>query len=133
MDRVSSSSRSKLMSRIKAKNTKPEIIVRKALFSRGYRYRLHGQELPGKPDLVFPGKKKVIFVHGCFWHGHDCKKGKRPKSNTSFWDNKLDRNIDRDASNIKKLLAAGWSAYVVWECQLQNVDDVIDQLVDFLG
>ena len=85
------------MSQIRSKNTKPEMIVRKWLFARGFRYRLHVAELPGKPDIVLPKYRTIIFVHGCFWHSHDCKRGKRPATNTAFWDTKLMRNVERDA------------------------------------
>ena len=109
------------MSRIKGKNTKPEMIVRKYLFSRGLRYRLNYSKLPGKPDLVFPKYKTVIFVNGCFWHGHQgCKYFKLPKTRTEWWTNKIQNTKKRDERNIEKLKELGWNVLIVWECQLKK-------------
>ena len=106
------------MSRVKGKNTSPEMILRKLLFSLGFRYRIHSNSLPGKPDIVFPKYKSVIFVHGCFWHSHSCSRSRIPKTNTKYWKTKLEKNEKRDRSNIKTLRAAGWRVLVVWECAL---------------
>lgn len=120
VDRVSNDKRSEIMRAIKSKNTKPEIIVRKLVFSMGYRYRLHRKELPGTPDLVFPRQKKVIFVHGCFWHGHNCTKGKLPKSNVDYWATKIHQNKLRDIDAAKRLTSSGWGVLVIWQCELKN-------------
>ncbi|MCK4829673.1 DNA mismatch endonuclease Vsr [bacterium] len=112
--------RSQIMGRISGKNTKPELIIRKALFSEGYRYRLHRKDLPGNPDIVFPNRKKVIFVNGCFWHGHSCKKAALPTTNKSFWEKKLTGNKERDKRNLAKLKAMGWKSMVIWQCQIKK-------------
>jgi|GEM_PF-68152 len=120
------------MSRISGRNTGPELIVRKLLYSLGYRYRLHDAALPGKPDIVFHGKRKVIFVHGCFWHGHiGCKRAGRPASNP-FWDKKIDRNIERDHKNQVDLKNAGWSVLVLWQCELKDRDKLIRTINEFM-
>ena len=112
--------RSYNMSRIRGKNTKPEMLVRKYLFAHGFRYRLHSKNLPGKPDIVLPKYKTVIFVHGCFWHGHqDCKYFVVPKTRTDWWLNKINGNKANDAKKIQALEQAGWKVLVVWECQLK--------------
>jgi len=111
--------RSYNMSRIRSTNTKPEILVRKFLFKNGFRYRLYSKKLVGKPDIVLPKYKAVIFVHGCFWHGHmNCKNAKTPVSNNSFWVNKISANSYRDKRNVKVLKKLGWKVYTIWECQL---------------
>jgi len=108
------------MSRIKGKNTKPELLVRKFLFANGYRYRLHVKNLPGKPDIVLPKYKTVIFVHGCFWHGHaNCKYYVVPKTNTDWWLQKINGNIAKDAKAVKALKKAGWKIITIWECKLK--------------
>jgi len=107
------------MSRIRSKNTRPEIIVRKYLFSRGLRYRIN-YNIPGKPDVVFPGEKIAVFVHGCFWHLHGCKYSTFPKTNVSFWENKLKKNKERDRIIEEQLNAEGWNVYIVWECELKE-------------
>ncbi|WP_415878843.1 very short patch repair endonuclease [Methylomonas sp. TEB] len=123
MDVLAPEQRRRCMASISGKNTKPELIVRKFLFSLGYRYRLHYANLPGKPDLVFPGKRKVIFIHGCFWHRHDCSKGKSlPKNNSEFWQKKLSDNVIRDSKNSNDLKKLGWDVFVVWTCELKNVE-----------
>jgi len=125
--------RSKLMAKIHGKNTTPELVVRKLAYGLGFRYRLHYKNLPGKPDLVFPGKKKVIFVHGCFWHRHDCPKGQQlPKSRTDFWLPKLARNKERDREVQDKLASLGWEVLVIWDCQIKKSDVLIKKLKDFL-
>lgn len=119
MDTLTPEQRSRTMSRVRGKDTGPELTVRRMAHRMGLRYRLHGADLPGKPDLVFPRWKKVIFVHGCFWHGHRCKAGRRrPASNTDYWNRKLDRNKERDKQNRRALKRLGWEVLVIWECQL---------------
>ena len=132
IDRISSANRSRIMSRIRGKNTKPEIRVRHLVHSLGYRYRLHRRDLPGTPDLVFPGRRKVIFVHGCFWHQHDCPRGSRPSSNKRFWNAKLKQNVERDNKNISDLIAAGWSVLVVWECETKSQTALSSRITSFL-
>ena len=120
------------MSRISGKGTKPEIILRKALFAKGSRYRVNVGNLPGKPDIVLPKYKSVIFVHGCFWHGHSgCKHAYVPKSNTEFWINKIEMNRRRDIATEQKLIAAGWRVITVWECEIRrmkNIDFLIERI-----
>jgi DNA mismatch endonuclease (patch repair protein) len=118
-DVVSSEVRSRMMSGIKGKNTKPELVLRKGLHAVGFRFRIH-PNLPGKPDLVFPKWKAALFVHGCFWHSHDCHLFKWPKSRNAFWRSKISGNAARDKANIEKLLKAGWRVGVVWECALKG-------------
>lgn len=122
------------MSRIRSKDTKPELVVRRLLHALGYRYVLHDRRLPGRPDLVFPGRRKVVFVHGCFWHGHACARGFRPKTNASFWSAKIEANKNRDARTVQALVAAGWSVKSVWECAIsaKNLHVVEQDLVAFL-
>jgi DNA mismatch endonuclease, patch repair protein len=118
MDSMTVAERSERMARIRSKDTKPELRVRQLLHRLGYRFRLHRKDLPGSPDLVFPSRRKVIFVHGCFWHAHDaCKVANRPKSRQSFWDSKFKRNRLRDIANQKALRQHGWRVYTVWECE----------------
>lgn len=130
VDVMSAAKRSLLMSRIRGKNTSPELKVRKALWSAGFRYRLHAKRLPGKPDMVFAKRRAVIFVHGCFWHRHDgCHYFRLPKTRTPFWDGKLLRNQERDAVNVATLVAAGWRVAVVWECGIRlDSAEVAEQL-----
>ena len=133
-DVLSPKQRHYCMSRIKSKNTKPEIIVRKIVWGLGFRYRLHRKDLPGKPDLVFSGLKKVIFVHGCFWHRHTCKYGRVvPKTNAEFWQEKRLSNQTRDASNIKALKSLGWKVLVIWECQTKKLLSIATKLNLFLS
>ena len=116
-----SEQRSRNMSAIKSKNTKPEIAVRKVLHSMGYRFRLHGKDLPGSPDIVLPKYKTVIFVHGCFWHRHEnCKYASTPKTREEFWESKFKENVIRDKSNQKKLSTIGWKIIIVWECEIKD-------------
>ena len=123
------------MSRIKGKNTKPEMIVRQWLWQNGYRYRLHRKDLPGKPDIVFSGRKKVIFVNGCFWHKHNCKYFKWPKSNTKFWRQKIEANVRRDVDNYISLNTTGWNYMVVWECEIKekNLKPLWERIKVFLN
>jgi len=122
MDRVSSVTRSKIMSRIRDKNTQPEMRVRAYLHQSGLRYRLHVVTLPGKPDLVFPSRRTCVFVHGCFWHGcMKCSEGKRkPLSNRAYWLPKLRRNQQRDRKNVRRLCAAGWRVLEIWDCEIDS-------------
>ncbi|MBX6763924.1 MAG: DNA mismatch endonuclease Vsr [Rubrobacteraceae bacterium] len=119
-DIMSREARSRLMSRVRSRDTAPERTVRSLLHRLGYRFRLHRKDLPGKPDIVLPRYKTVIFVHGCFWHGHDCPKGRLPKTNGEFWSNKIARNRQRDLEHEKALKQLGWSVLTVWECQLAD-------------
>lgn len=122
MDVHSPEQRSFNMSRIKGKNTKPEIQVRKWLWKNGYRYRLHATELPGKPDIVFRSRKILIFVHGCFWHRHGCKYSSTPKTNPDFWSAKFELNIRRDEKNLNILLSHGWHVLTLWECEIKKLE-----------
>ena len=121
------------MSRIGSKHTKPELTVRRLLHGLGYRFRLHRKDLPGKPDIVFLGRKKAIFVHGCYWHGHGCKIGKPPKSNLDFWLPKIERNRQRDAEKRSELEAVGWAVEEVWQCELKDIQSLEARLQRFLG
>lgn len=115
--------RSDIMSKIGGKNTKPEILVRKFLFSKGFRYRINVKTLPGKPDIVLPKYKTVIFINGCFWHGHNCKKGKLPSSNIDFWREKILNNKSRDDKNSDLLIKLGWKVIIIWQCEISNVNN----------
>src|SRR5208337_3804220 len=109
------------MRQIRSKNSGPEIVLRSLAHRMGYRFRLHRKDLPGKPDLVFPGMRKAIFVHGCFWHGHDCARGARvPKGNRAYWTKKIGRNKERDRATLAALKGSGWKVAVLWECQLRD-------------
>jgi len=120
-DKISVEQRSRIMSRIRSKNTKPEIIVRKYLHSLGYRFRLHDKKLPGKPDIVMKMHKTAIQVRGCFWHQHGCKYSNTPKSNKSYWLPKLKKNRERDKINDRKIKKIGWKLIVIWECKINKV------------
>ena len=132
-DRLTKAARSNLMRQVKSVDTKPEMVVRKLLHAAGYRYRLHGSKLLGKPDLVFRARRKVIFVHGCFWHGHGCKIGRLPKSRLDFWGPKLARNQERDLETTRALEAEGWGVLVVWQCDLKDPAQLTARLLNFLG
>jgi len=122
------------MRRIRSTDTRAELMVRSLLHVSGFRFRLHNKQLPGKPDIVLPRYKTVIFVHGCFWHGHaDCREGRRPKSNTEYWNRKLDRNLSRDATNAKRLQELGWKRIVVWECELKDKEALKQRLISELN
>ena len=130
-DVVDPATRSRMMSGIRGKDTKPEMLIRRGLHARGFRYRLHCKDLPGKPDLCFPKYRAVIFVHGCFWHGHDCHLFKWPKTRPDFWREKIGRNREVDQRAVGLLEATGWRVAIVWECALkgsgkQSLADVID-------
>ena len=133
MDTLSPEERSALMSRIRGKNTKPELAVRRALHALGYRYRIHVRGLPGRPDLVFSRRKTAVFVHGCFWHQHGCKKTSTPKSRQEYWTGKFAANIERDKRNAEKLAAEGWRIFVAWECEIEKDETLIPRLTAFLG
>lgn len=128
--------RSRTMRAVKSKDTRPERIVRQLAHGMGYRYRLHRKDLPGKPDLVFGPRRKVVFVHGCFWHQHDagsCRGGRVPKLREEYWRPKLERNKARDALTLVALEKAGWAALVLWECELKDRESVKKRLQGFLG
>ncbi len=125
--------RSRIMRSVRSENTRPELIVRSTLHRLGYRFRLHRRDLPGKPDIVFPGRHKVIFINGCFWHGHDCLRGSRiPKSNREYWIAKIARNKQRDILHISALESRGWQVLAVWECQFANLNELSQILTAFL-
>ena len=124
--------RSENMRRIRSKGMLPELAVRSMVHRMGYRFRLHRKDLPGKPDLVFVSQRKVIFVHGCFWHAHACKTAHTPKSNADYWGPKLQRNKTRDRKNIKTLETAGWRPLVIWECETRTPDKVKRRVSAFL-
>lgn len=133
MDTVTKEIRSRIMAAVKSKDTKPEIVVRKLLYSMGYRYRLHKKELPGSPDIFLKKHKSVIYVHGCFWHQHkDCKRAAMPKSNVSFWTEKMKRNVSRDKENIRALKEQGYKVKVIWECETINIQRLDSKLRRFL-
>lgn len=121
------------MRAVKSTDTKPELAVRSLAHRLGFRFRLHRKDLPGRPDLVFAGRRKVIFVNGCFWHGHDCKRGARmPKANASYWRSKIERNRARDAKARADLAAAGWDVLTIWECETKDRDHLRQRLIAFL-
>lgn len=135
MDTLTPAERSERMSRVRGKGGKAELLVRSLVYRMGYRYRLHGTKLPGKPDLVFRSRRKVIFVHGCFWHRHpdpDCKLARMPKSRQDFWAPKLEGNRARDLRQIADLEAAGWSVLELWECQLRDASSLENKIRTFL-
>ena len=129
MDTISKSQRSYNMSRIRSRNTKPEIIVRQKLFSKGIRYRIHVKDLPGKPDIVIKKYKVVIEIKGCFWHKHEgCRYSSTPKSNTKYWINKIKKNAERDVINLKKLEEKKFKVFLLWECEIKNTDILNEKL-----
>ena len=133
-DTVSKEQRSANMSAVRSRNTGPEIRVRQIAHGLGYRFRLHRRELPGKPDIAFPGRQKVVFVHGCFWHQHKgCPRASIPESNSEFWRNKLSRNMVRDAKQVAAIKKSGWRVLVVWECETKNERRLAARLRRFLG
>jgi DNA mismatch endonuclease (patch repair protein) len=131
MDRISEQHRSWNMSRIKSKNTRPELVVRTLLHALGYRFRLHSDKLPGRPDIVLPKYNTVIFVHGCFWHRHKgCKYAYEPKTRKEYWAEKFEKNIYRDKLNHQKLVEMGWKVITIWECETYNMNS-IRTMIDF--
>jgi len=133
MDRLNAERRSANMGAIRSKNMAPELAVRRLAHRLGYRFRLHRKDLPGKPDLVFSSRRKVIFVHGCFWHCHNCKEAHVPKSNPDYWVPKLQRNQARDVKNLEALRAEGWHTLVIWECETRTDDNLEKRITAFLG
>jgi DNA mismatch endonuclease (patch repair protein) len=132
MDTFTPAERSAVMKRVRGKHTQPELAVRSMVHRMGFRFALHRRDLPGYPDLVFPARGRVIFVHGCFWHGHTCRAGRnRPRSNTSYWTAKLDRNQARDVVNRRRLRNLGWQVLVVWECELKNPERLRARIARF--
>lgn len=128
--------RSENMRRIRSRDTQPELLVRRLVYGLGYRYRLHRKDLPGKPDLAFIGQRKIIFVHGCFWHQHpdpSCSDARLPKSHTGYWRPKLERNTRRDTEHVRALQAAGWQVLVIWDCDLRDEAQLTARLRRFLG
>lgn len=132
-DVLTKAQRSRNMAAIRSKNTKPEMLVRRILHRAGYRFRLHRTDIPGKPDLVFRGRRKLIFIHGCFWHSHNCRFGRvTPKSNSHFWSTKRAATITRDAATHARLTNAGWDVLTVWECELLDVTPLLKRFRRFL-
>jgi DNA mismatch endonuclease (patch repair protein) len=132
-DIYSKQKRSEIMSRISGKETKPEILVRKFLFANGFRFRKNVKDLPGKPDIVLPKYKTVIFIHGCFWHGHTCKRGTLPTTNIEFWKTKIGGNIERDKRDISELEKQGWNVIVIWQCEIKNIELQNERLAKLLS
>ncbi|AUZ18356.1 very short patch repair endonuclease [Achromobacter xylosoxidans] len=134
MDTLTPAERSVRMALVRAKDTKPELLVRRLVHGMGYRYRLHRRDLPGTPDLVLPGRNKVIFIHGCFWHRHaGCALARLPKSRRDFWLPKLTANAERDARNVRALRRLGWSVLTIWECQLHDTAKLANRIRRFLN
>lgn len=133
MDTISKAARSALMSRIRSKDTVPEHVVRSILHRRGYRFRLHRADLPGKPDIVLPRHRKIILIHGCFWHGHTCKLASKPRSNAEYWSEKIRGNRARDRKHKRQLTAAGWSVLEIWECRVRKGVGLESQVLSFLA
>ena len=133
-DTVDQATRSHIMSLVRASNTTPELRLRKALFARGLRYRIHCSNLPGKPDIVFSGRKAIIFVHGCQWHWHGCNRSRMPSTNVEYWQKKISRNQQRDREHLSKLQANGWKVLVVWECSLKmkTLDKFVDKVAEWV-
>jgi len=125
--------RRRIMQSVATKDTEPELALRKLIYRLGFRYRLHSKKLPGRPDIAFPGKKKVIFMHGCFWHAHGCEKGHAPKSRLDYWAPKLAATKERDALSGKRLRALGWSVMTVWQCELKNLEALERKILEFLS
>lgn len=133
MDNVSPARRSEIMGRVRSRDTKPEMVVRRLVYAMGYRYRLHARDLPGRPDLVFRPLRKAIFVHGCFWHRHpNCALARLPKSRADFWLPKLEANRQRDLRNECALKGVGWKVLIVWECEIGDVAELKNRIKEFL-
>ena len=131
-DPLTKAERSERMSHIRNANTKPEMLVRRLIHAMGYRYRLHAKDLPGHPDIVFRSRKKVIFIHGCFWHQHGCRQYRQPRTRRNFWEAKLAKNKTRDAATRKRLRKMGWKLLTVWECQISDVSKLKAKITCFL-
>jgi DNA mismatch endonuclease (patch repair protein) len=132
MDTRSPEQRRRIMQAVGSKNTKPEMTVRRLLHAMGYRFRLHRKDLPGRPDIVLPNYRKAIFVHGCFWHAYGCAKGQPPKSRHEYWLPKLEQNVERDRTKEEQLSALGWDVYVVWQCEMKDLDALAERLRAFV-
>lgn len=132
VDHVSADVRRRIMASVQTKDTGPEMLVRGMLHALGYRYRLHRKDLPGSPDLVFPRLRKVVFVHGCFWHGHGCQWGRLPQSKLDYWGPKIEANRERDARNVAALGQAGWGVLIIWQCELRERESALEKLCAFL-
>lgn len=132
MDTITPAERSALMSRIRSKDTTPELVVRSLLHRLGYRFRLHRRDLPGCPDIVLARHWKIVLVHGCFWHGHNCKLGSKPKTNVSYWRTKIQNNRARDARNRKELIRQGWTVLELWECEVRRFDSLQERIQEFM-
>lgn len=133
MDSLTPEERTAQMAKVRSQDTQPEMLVRCLVFKMGYRYRLHRRSLPGKPDLVFSSRRKAIFIHGCFWHGHNCRLGDRlPKTRIEFWTNEISTNRARDETNLMKLTEMGWEVLVIWECQLKESLVLEQKIIAFL-
>lgn len=132
MDHVGADKRSAMMAAVKSSGSKPEMALRRLLHGAGYRYALHRADLPGKPDLVFAPRRKIVFVHGCFWHRHGCRYTTTPKTRTEFWEEKFAANVVRDRRVRRALRAMGWQCLVVWQCELKNIDKVRRRAEEFL-
>lgn len=133
VDTVAPERRSEIMGRVRGKNTQPELVLRRLVYAAGYRYRLHRRDLPGTPDLIFAGRRKVLFVHGCFWHRHEnCPSTRTPKSKVEFWTSKFERTRARDSEVLAALTSLGWTTLVVWECELARPEVVMKRVQMFL-
>jgi DNA mismatch endonuclease, patch repair protein len=133
VDHVVPEKRSRIMAAVRSENTQPEMAVRRLVHKMGYRYRLHARGLPGRPDLVFPQRRKIVFVHGCFWHRHrNCRFATSPKTRVVFWSEKFERNMARDRRDRRALKKAGWAVMVVWQCELKNPEELARRIDDFL-
>lgn len=133
MDTRTPEQRRRIMQAVKGKNTKPELTVRRLLHRMGYRYRLHRKDLPGRPDIALVSRRKAVFVHGCFWHGHNCPKGRLPRSRLDYWKPKLERNKERDRENIADLQSLGWAVLVIWQCETEDLEALASRLHDFIS
>lgn len=133
VDRLSTEERSAHMGRIRRSNTKPELVVRRLLHKLGYRFRIQFAEIPGRPDVAFPARRKCIQVHGCFWHDHGCSLSRTPKTRTDFWQEKFARNRERDARLESAAAAKGWATLTIWECETRDIGDLTQRLTEFLG
>lgn len=133
MDTRTPEQRRRIMQAVRSKNTEPELVVRRLLHSMGYRYRLHRKDLPGRPDIAFISRRKAVFVHGCFWHGHECPKGRLPKSRLDYWKPKISKNRKRDRANEEHLRSLGWSVLVIWQCETADLESLALRLQYFVG